>query len=38
MTIYDLKVKGTNGEDVSLGEPEILEWIADYLTQQYNNE
>ena len=26
------------GEDVSLGEPEILEWIADYLTQQYNNE
>ena len=26
------------GEDVSLGEPEILEWIADYLTQQYTNE
>ncbi len=26
------------GEDVSLGEPEILEWIADYLTQQYQND
>jgi len=26
------------GEDVSLGEPEILEWIAEYLKQQYNNE
>ena len=26
------------GADVSLGEPEILEWIAGYLTQQYQNE
>lgn len=26
------------GEGISLGEPEIIAWIADYLTQQYNNE
>lgn len=26
------------GEGISLGEPEILEWIAGYLRQQYNNE
>ncbi len=26
------------GSGVSLGEPEILEWISGYLRQQYNNE
>lgn len=26
------------GDGVSLSEPEILEWISDYLTQQYQNE
>ena len=25
------------GNDISLAEPEILEWIADYLNQQYQN-
>lgn len=32
------KVREVLGEGVSLGEHEVLEWIAGYLEQQYNNE
>ena len=26
------------GEGISLGEPEIISWLAEYLSQQYQNE
>ena len=32
ITVLDRK---TMGEDISLGEPEILSWIGSYLQEQY---
>lgn len=31
------KLRQVLGDDISLGEPEILEWIRQYLSEQYNN-
>ncbi|MBQ4560784.1 MAG: sensor histidine kinase [Clostridia bacterium] len=36
VTLSTLQLREVLG-DVSLGEPEIIAWIKDYLTEQYNN-
>ena len=38
MTLSGSKVEVTEvlGEEISLGEPEILEWIGSYLQEQYD--
>ncbi len=36
VTLATRELREVLGEDISLGEPEILEWIDSYLTEQYD--
>lgn len=38
VTLDTRELKAVLGDEISLGEPEIIAWISEYLKQQYQNE